>query len=487
MILLDLPREIILNVLYFLYVKELLALELTCSYFRDTVATRHIWLLDLQRLVLMACVPPLPVYAHVDQLDYNKIRALVVGSLRQIKAYSSLKEGGFSNLTARQTTVNLETSQNAHRTQDVWNKLFYRLLPSSKFLLVASLHSLEIFDVQNNVCVWSYEPPHSAELRGFAFEECSETSFRLFLLQFSPARESLILHIFQLEQLECQETLRIREGYSMGHEAVPKFYLLGICLSEEFLAFSDLGILVIWNWKERMTWIIYLELGDNIVSLQIVQGYLSYVLMSRRRRYILELIPLRQLTNLERKLRKEELACRNLEIMLSSPGPRSPAVPQVSLCGLRRFGMEDEVVFYYLNEGPTEHDGINLCVATAISFDREWIRYLPRKSLPLLSKGFGRPATCDSSSPNGSLFPTLSGCIVHEGDYTMCDYWTFRLKPNEKAQAWSFNDNDKLYCVEIPSFTEQFDLVLQFDSGCLLRAFTSKELDPKRVIIHHLV
>ena len=133
----------------------------------------------------MSCAPILPPYVNVDQLGYSEIRTLVVKTLRQLRTLRSLEEKGINGMSLPQTTVILEAPCNAARRPDDWNNLSYRLLPSLNLLVILSSTLLEIFDVETGVCklhiTEEYEILVAVRFEGFAYEECSSTSFRLFV------------------------------------------------------------------------------------------------------------------------------------------------------------------------------------------------------------------------------------------------------------------------------------------------------------------
>ena len=156
----------------------------TCSFLRDVVATRQVWLLGLQRLVSAGCAIPLPPYVNVDELGYPEIRSLVVRALKQLKTLRSLDENGFSGTSLSKSTVFLESRGDALYRQGNWKNLYYRMVPSLKLLIVSDAHLLEIFDVGTGVRKWHFTTDYrgmTMKAHAFAFEECSPTSFRLFI------------------------------------------------------------------------------------------------------------------------------------------------------------------------------------------------------------------------------------------------------------------------------------------------------------------
>ena len=131
----------------------------------------------------MVCIPALPSYVDINVLDHAAIRSLVVATYRRIRVYKSLQSTGFTGFASK--TIILENLTDPARTHDRNLLLFYRLLPSLEFPIIADCDILEVYNILQGVRAWSFSPsnrgmvPVGAKLVASAVEELSRNSFRL--------------------------------------------------------------------------------------------------------------------------------------------------------------------------------------------------------------------------------------------------------------------------------------------------------------------
>ncbi|KAH8107534.1 hypothetical protein DFH11DRAFT_1177388 [Phellopilus nigrolimitatus] len=361
--LLDVPKDILLNVLYVCRVKDILAIEQTCSLLHDIVATRHLWLVQLHSLE-QACAPDLPSYIDIEGLSYSDLRVLVVTAVR---GYETCKKGLLISPETKRHTVMVETPLNSVNLSEHDDTFTAQLSPGGNYMILEnrSRRYLQAFDVRSSRCVWTYPEAGSDNssrnsMINVALEACTSTSLLVHAASMDFVSGTLTLEIFRFDYSERHETRVRKIAFFQSQSSRHRLSALhNVCLGGDFVvAFTSSNLIravIVWNWCSEQMMEVTFGRNIGIKDLKIMRDHLFYVLYNLNGGYILGSISLRRLEGLATS--SVDLADVNTcSLELNPPaGFELGGISPVALCGLfksdRMSAIRAAVILSVLSEG----------------------------------------------------------------------------------------------------------------------------------------
>ncbi|KAL5522475.1 hypothetical protein ACEPAG_8491 [Sanghuangporus baumii] len=221
------------------------------------------------------------------------------------------------------------------------------------------------------------------------------------------------------------------------------------------------------------------DVDVRLFDLQVVRGHLLHVLNSRSKQCVVELVPLHQFDDSASLLSYADVRSSSYEHNMDTTW--MVGSPRLILYDLQHLGLSRDIKCTLIND-VMFNSGIRGLVPIEIIFHLGALEdSLNMRSPSRLTRTI-RPILSNPFMPSSILAPSLSGCVVHDKQGSCPDFRTFRLRETDQGSFVGFDDSGELYNVYFPALTEDFDMVVEFDSGALIQSFPDAQT--RRIVIH---